>query len=221
MEDELYDIGDLLQYFHSNRLSFERLNTSDCYDEYKRPFITDRSNLFIVSSWNASQFGPGYASIQNAHVKARGGSEYGILDGTYGLMDRPVIDQWDIQQCWSQRSEEHCKLQFSPIIMIVVIICNLFKLVSMAWTAWRKDSEPLVTLGDALASYMTTEDKYWKGSCLANINNLGLERAQGKRSTHRRLFGPVWKTTPIKWAPARKFWFSAVTGRRWLFCYIL
>lgn len=204
--DRLDDIGAMLLHFHSNRPSFERLDIRDCLKEYKRPFTPNRSNVFLVSSWHAIWLGSGQA-LNNS------------IYGSASILNSTVVDQWDVQQCWSQRSEEHCKLQFSPIIMIVVIICNFIKLVSMAWIAWRKDPEPLVTLGDAIASFMTTEDKYWKGRCLADVNYFRPKRAQEKRSARWRLFRPSWKITPMKWALARTFWYNVVSRRRRLFCY--
>jgi len=58
-----------------------------------------------------------------------------------------------IQYCLSQPVQEHCKLQFSLAIMVVVVLCNLVKAVCMGFIVWRKDPEPLVTLGDALSSF--------------------------------------------------------------------
>lgn len=72
---------------------------------------------------------------------------------SFQLLD-PVADVTDIQYCFSRPVEEHCKLQFSLAIMIVVIVCNLMKTICMSLSAWKQDPEPPVTLGDAVASFL-------------------------------------------------------------------
>ena len=64
----------------------------------------------------------------------------------------------EIVYCLSQRIEEHYKLQFSAIFMILVIICNVVKMSCMTWIAWKQDSEPLVTLGDVISSFLDRPD---------------------------------------------------------------
>ena len=75
---------------------------------------------------------------------------------------------WHVDHCLSQPvGEEHCKVQFSVNIMIVVCLCNLGKMLVMGYVAWRRPPEPLVTLGDALQSFLDDPDQTTIGNCLA------------------------------------------------------
>ena len=81
---------------------------------------------------------------------------------------RLQIKGWFIEYCLSQPAlEEHCKVQFSVMIMIVVCLCNLAKTLVMGYVFWQQPVEPLVTLGDALRSFLNNPDPTTDGSCLA------------------------------------------------------
>lgn len=112
-----------------------------------------------------------------------------------------------VQYCLSQRVEEHCKLQFSLVIMIIVIICNLMKTVCMAWIAWKQDPEPLVTLGDAVVSFLDRPDITTKGCCIKDKSQF-----EGSRS---------WTSLPSKWNYIPVRWFRTASERRWFVCNIL
>ena len=117
------------------------------------------------------------------------------MDGTY------------VQYCLSQQVEEHCKLQFSLVIMLIVMICNLIKTICMGWIAWKQDPEPLVTLGDAIVSFLDRPDITTKGCCMK-----GKSRFEGSRS---------WVSVPSKWESKPMRWFRTASERRWLVCNIL
>ena len=109
-----------------------------------------------------------------------------------------------VQYCLSQRVEEHCKLQFSLVIMAIVMICNLIKTVCMGWIAWKQDPEPLVTLGDAIVSFLNRPDITTKGCCIK-------ERSRFERSRS-------WASLPSKWDYKPIRWFRTASERRWLVC---
>ena len=112
-----------------------------------------------------------------------------------------------VHYCLSQRVEEHCKLQFSLVIMVIVMICNLIKTVCMGWIAWKQDPEPLVTLGDAIVSFLDRPDITMKGCCIK-----GKSRFEGSRS---------WASLPSRWDYKPIRWFRTASERRWLVCNIL
>lgn len=72
-----------------------------------------------------------------------------------------------IQYYLSQPVLERCKFQFSLLIMIVVISCNLIKAIYIGFMAWKRDREPLVTLRDAIASFLGQPDPTTEGNCAA------------------------------------------------------
>ena len=56
--------------------------------------------------------------------------------------------------CLGLEAHQHCKVGFTVELLIGVIVCNLIKIVCIGYTVFRLDSRPLVTLGDALASFL-------------------------------------------------------------------
>ena len=134
---------------------------------------------------------------------------YGLFNGEFAFFSDYIdyIDGTWVQYCLSQHVEEHCKLQFSLVIMIIVMICNLTKTICMGWIAWKQDPEPLVTLGDAIVSFLDRPDIMTKGCCLK-----GKSRFEGSRS---------WVSLPSKWESKPMRWFRTASERRWLVCVIL
>lgn len=65
-----------------------------------------------------------------------------------------------ISHCSATEANQHCSLSFSIPIMVVVIICNIIKLGSMTVLIWKMDSSPLVTLGDAISSFLDNPGKH-------------------------------------------------------------
>ena len=127
---------------------------------------------------------------------ASDGTSYTGFYGTTGLSD--------VQYCLSKRVDTHCKLEFSLSIMVVVIICNLIKAVCMGIIAWKQDPEPLVTLGDTIASFLDRPDVTTKRNCIAGKN-----RFEGSR---------CWGLLLSRWDPKHLRWFRAASRRRWIVC---
>ncbi len=69
-----------------------------------------------------------------------------------------------VEYCLSKVVEEHCRLQFSLIIMLLVIGCNFMKVMHDYGAVARK-SPTLVTSGDAIESFLAERDPTTKSSC--------------------------------------------------------
>ncbi|KAB8213217.1 hypothetical protein BDV33DRAFT_210419 [Aspergillus novoparasiticus] len=79
----------------------------------------------------------------------------------YGSLQTPVL------HCLSKKGEERCRLLFSPPIAITVILCNVVKVVCMALTSRvGRRSGILLTVGDAVSSFLTCPDMTTKGRCM-------------------------------------------------------
>ena len=115
--------------------------------------------------------------------------------------------------------------------MVVVIVCNSIKMACMAWIAWKQDPEPLVTLGDAIASFITTPDKLTVGNCVAGKESYSndtapwllparaLHESSGPLDAQTWKTGELWSFLPLVWRGRQRFWASAASTRRWaLFC---
>ena len=79
---------------------------------------------------------------------------------------------FDVQYCLSEPAEQQCKLQFTLPIAILVTILNLFKAVLIFYTAFATKEEPLMTMGDAVVSFLEKEDLTTKGMCLLSLKDV-------------------------------------------------
>ena len=224
---------DILQEYQNNQTSFVHLDNKECVDTYTAPIIPTNSDLLLISDTNATNSLIWYElEMVSNLVSGENGSFFCGLtscqkDGTVSnprdlslnasallagseydkLVNVTIPEITYIDYCLSKRVREHCKLQFSLTIMIVVIVCNMVKTVCMAMIFWKQDPEPLVTLGDAIASFLDRPDVTSERNCIAG-------RAQFENSRY-------WGLLLSRWDPKRLRWFRAASQRRWLACNVL
>jgi hypothetical protein len=195
-----------------NNSNFQRLEKAACINSYKTEFVSARSNVVLVSttlnSTNAFYY---LTSSVRSYVSPY---DWMCFEGDCNSAGTPTSSNtWTVANkpvdyCLSEVVDEKCKLQFSLYIMIVVIFCNFVKSVSMALTLFQQRTPTLVTLGDAVASFLDFPDPSTEGMCIVS-------KAQ--------ILKGAWKQrrTPKSYRPKRHFWFRAASLKRWLVCNIL
>jgi hypothetical protein len=123
-----------------------------------------------------------------------------------------------IDYCLSERVEEHCKLQFLVQVMAAVIICNLLKVLCMFLTVWKYKTETLVTVGDAIASFLDKPDPTTEGRCLSSKEDFVRGPwAWGRRSNWNavRILSDS-PGAPQVWNPSVQRWWRAASLKRWI-----
>ncbi|OCL15057.1 hypothetical protein AOQ84DRAFT_351220 [Glonium stellatum] len=138
---------------------------------------------------------------------------------------------FEVDYCLSQNTAEQCNLQYSFTILLIVIGCDIAKIVAMSATLFMVSEQPLATLGDAIASFLERPDPYTRGCCLMQQGqarqicrkspwrwqswNLGTKHLyQHANNTFAEKLGPgaaVWKQGVTRW-------FSAPSKSRWTVC---
>lgn len=73
-----------------------------------------------------------------------------------------------VKFCLSEEVSGVCDLRFNLSISIIIIICNALKVLIMCTVLLRSDYRPLVTVGDAVASFVDQPDPTTKSMCLAS-----------------------------------------------------
>lgn len=136
----------------------------------------------------------------------------------------PDASQWApyggrVKYCLVEKVDENCKLQFSLIIALAVLVCNAVKLLCMVFILWRCEGKYLVTLGDAIASFLEEPDPETKGRCLHTdeifehewqwMSNMGHSDPQ------------AIDARPEEYQLHRHRWARAVQKRRWFLVFIL
>ncbi|KAL2695258.1 hypothetical protein AAEP93_004011 [Penicillium crustosum] len=123
-----------------------------------------------------------------------------------------------IGHCLTVPRDESCRMMFSPPICLLVIGCNLVKLICALLTARDGRQELFLTIGDAIASYLACPDLRTEGACLLS-KGLVVKGSQGwRRKTKKKdkmLDIPAYSKLPLQ-LPSRKRWFQAVSTGLWI-----
>jgi hypothetical protein len=77
-----------------------------------------------------------------------------------------------IDHCMAEKVEKHCKLPFSFHIAALVIVLNFAKAVIMCLAVFGVRETPLMTLGDAISSFLQRPDVYTEGMCMVSKQEL-------------------------------------------------
>ncbi|KAL2829045.1 hypothetical protein BJY01DRAFT_255181 [Aspergillus pseudoustus] len=77
-----------------------------------------------------------------------------------------VDRNYTVKSCLSAPLPEHCKLQYSFPLTITVIVANIIKASVLCYMAVTTEESPLLTTGDAVASFLQQPDKRTMGKCL-------------------------------------------------------
>ncbi|KAJ5372963.1 hypothetical protein N7517_004969 [Penicillium concentricum] len=141
-----------------------------------------------------------------------------LLQCPNSLPPRVVAPKSRIRHCLTLPRDESCRLMFSPPICLLVIGCNLVKLICALLTAHDGREELFLTIGDAIASYLACPDTRTEGGCLLS-KSLVVKGSQGwHRKMNRkdkRLDIPVCSKIALQ-LPSRKRWFQAVSTGLWI-----
>ncbi|KAL5338375.1 hypothetical protein BJX70DRAFT_366905 [Aspergillus crustosus] len=127
----------------------------------------------------------------------------------------------EVDHCMVLESDEKCQLFFSLPICILVIGCNIIKLLCSLATARDARKEVFLTIGDAIASFLRRPDPTTAGTCLLSkpLVDAKLQNWQraGGRGKKRKVLDEQAEhhPLPLRILP-RKRWFQAASTARWL-----
>ncbi|KAK0369045.1 hypothetical protein CLIM01_13602 [Colletotrichum limetticola] len=82
----------------------------------------------------------------------------------------------EVQGCYSQKTEERCKLMFSKTLCWIVTTLNLVKGILMLFVAYGNSERPLLNIGDAIESFLIEEDRYTRGM---GLRSQAIQRKSG------------------------------------------
>ena len=79
-----------------------------------------------------------------------------------------TVDRNLIDYCLAQEIDKKCILQFSFLVMLIVIVCNLITTVCMILIVFEEGSQSLLIVSDAIASFLNKADSATKNICLTD-----------------------------------------------------
>ena len=150
VDGNTYDNLDVqrLTALRDDQSKLHNLSNDACLKAYRNELVPDRLDVLAISSTRED----GY---QTPKYHCGSSVQWTVLD-------------FPIEYCLSQPADSTCKLQFSLVIMVIVILCNFSKTFCMFLTIWNPSWVPLLTLGDAIASFLAQPDPSTVNNCLAD-----------------------------------------------------
>ncbi|OAL46160.1 hypothetical protein IQ07DRAFT_198771 [Pyrenochaeta sp. DS3sAY3a] len=176
----------------------------DIWDRDKYANLTNDECLRNYNSQFISKFGFGWALLETNNVSDN--QEWHLENSGFG--DLNLTGPYSY--CISEIKQPRCEVQFSLLIMAIVIISNCIKLFLIIFILTRLNEETLVTIGDAIQSFLQSPDPTTKDCCLLSRYNIVDQwQRPGRRTVQRwnQVISPLWHT--------------ACTSRRWIVSSIL
>ena len=227
------ELWDTFENFKNNPQGWRRLNNSDCIETYTALTLSAYSDLILVAPGSNSTtpvidwgFFESEASCQldsaaglcdmNSWPCNRNACTMSSSDGSHGLSYwniSQIASNWTlnhipVEYCQAKVMPEKCTVQFSLTIMLVVIICNFVKVVSMSILIWRHSTQPLLTLGDAVSSFLQHPDFATEGSSAVGRSWF--------QDSHDWTRFPSNCKGRRNWIGRQVFWFNAASISRWI-----
>jgi hypothetical protein len=219
--------------------TLQTLKPIDCINQYAVSFSTRWENLILIRNrtidtidgvtlvwkstagdhvaspyypfeWICSQLGQSsrYCSVSIDKIRQNSSqwTPYNEPDYLYPYDNAPVVG------CLSESGPGRCRLQTNTQIYIVVIIMNAMKAVAMIYLAFSMREEPILTIGDAISSFLETPDRYSAGLGMVskydvqNYHSNWASKNKVKRAT-------IWDGAPERCSSAGRL--------RWFLCILL
>lgn len=112
-----------------------------------------------------------------------------------------IVGTHTVDYCLVEDLAPHCKLQYSLPLVVIVIIFNLLKAIVISYVAFTSTDAPILTTGDAVASFLRNPDQFSRGNCLLPGDAFRRPAKYGGALT--------FDATPKRWR-------SALSRRRWV-----
>ncbi|RFU24272.1 hypothetical protein B7463_g12067, partial [Scytalidium lignicola] len=153
----------------------------------------------------------------NPASQTKHASTWAPLDPSLRLGYETSIDT-TVKYCLAEARNSDCHLGIAPFILVVVVICNFtkllcFLLVLYLGTRTPLHQNPLVTIGDAIESFLNNPDPHMEGRALITKNI-------ATKSPSLAFTSPSHPTYPICFTGKQLCWYRAVSWPRWLACLI-
>jgi len=186
----------LLSYAYQNEL---RTSAGRCFDPYG--WVCGHNTRLIP--WYESSF-DACRSLGSCSSKVRTPE----FENDQSSNWRPFGNKVDY--CLAEPVPQRCTVEFSSQLAAVVIIFNAVKVVVLLYIFLGVKENPLITVGDAIASFLQREDETTRKQCLMSRANGVQTWEQGGNEPRPRLFHAT-----------RQRWYQAVSRTRWAICIFL
>ncbi|KAH8911814.1 hypothetical protein BR93DRAFT_932932 [Coniochaeta sp. PMI_546] len=180
----------------ASRNALVNLTATECSTQFSSVYQADFKAVLIVTDIDSTTS----SLVQTASASSSSTDRLSLIDSGNTALPN---DQTAVKFCLAQRSdiEQTCDVNLNGSLLGVVVFLNLITVIVMTTILFRRSLEQLVSLGDALSSFMRTPDLTTSGSCLMTKSDVWQER---------------WGLREAKfWVPRNHFWFRTPSIPRW------
>jgi len=218
-----------LEGLNPSTQGYKDLTPLECSEVYQKDFVPNYRNLFLITNHSSNTTYNNTILAMNISNPTRpspyiwictpdpellpkgwcapGEATANLTSGLPWRMKLKTVGEVEITGCKSEVTDEKCNVQFSLYIMILVICCNLVKACSMIMTVVRSREPTLVTLGDAVDSFLRAPDPTTIGMCFAD------------RQFIKREWRPGWGAGPRRWKQkGLQRWWTSISKTKWITC---
>ncbi|KAK6866219.1 hypothetical protein PG995_002747 [Apiospora arundinis] len=172
----------------------ETLATIPCLQQAGGTFDTTYDALVLVTKLSSARSSVIQTGMTGDMFKLNSMSSVAISVP----VDEKVVDRCLVRQGLPQT----CKVGVSTLLLGIVGVLHLITLFSMAAVLTWRNFEPLVSLGDAIRSFMRNPDPTTAAACFLDKNDVGDGR---------------WGFNEAKYfTPSDHFWFFTPSIKRWV-----
>lgn len=213
----------------------EELTLLECIDAYSTPFQAIRGNVFLVVDEGLmgvneavgtfpviERSGQCSAETSTKWIYQQFGSEASSCFAQDGSRFLPRLKAdpttWTpflglpVKRCLSQPTGQKCTLKFSVHLAIIVIIFNIVKALTVLAGIFELQNDPMLTVGDAVASFLQTPDSSSKNMCLVSQADVHHAKQQWPELRQARAYTKkrfTWASS-IKKSKRVMVWLSSV-----------
>lgn len=201
--------------------TWDNLTLLECARIYSQPLLATHRTLVLVTSHNASitdnPFEFYYVGAGNNGWMCGGDDYYSGNDlntpttlcspsqSTLAKAARQPRSPGTPMYCLAQPLREECTLEVSRSIAIGVCVANLIKVIVISVVLLKATDTPMVTLGDAIASFIQVQDASVRGLSAEDCKNIN---AAWERSHPGPPWGRTWESRVYR------LWHCVSKGKR-------
>jgi hypothetical protein len=205
--------------------SLETLTASECFNAYDTTYQDNHGLLILLSgdvqnrsdySWVTTE--DVYTPMKDqyphnwmcwpdlATCPASGCPQVSPCSAAEAALGQWTVRGYTVNSCLSQRVPQYCRLQYSLPLTIVVIVANLVKAVVLFYMSFNESNPPMLTTGDAVASFLKKPDTFTLGRCLLSARDVRDSAYSSDKHRYKSL----------AFQGERRKWYASVQRREWV-----
>ena len=213
------------EYLRESALSgkLEKLDAFECLSAYGSHFLTSRGAVLVVTDDidQPAILDWGIPMLDDEFYSWVCGSSFNLKPCMFYVDGyKKDISSWKpfgredpsqrpgVAYCYSELVEENCRLNLNVPMGALVTAMSFVKGVLILAGLYALRRDPLITVGDAIASFTARPDVNTRGMCMASRVDIRNSRA-------------AWPAEPKPYMPRRWRWARSVGLVRWIACIAL